>query len=70
VWEIVEMEKGMRNMGAGWVFTCKDGVWKARWVAKGFTQLQGLKFNKTHAAVAHKDTHTSNATKLTFFRLS
>jgi hypothetical protein len=31
--------------------------WKAKWVVKGYRQVEGINYNKTHAAVAHKDTH-------------
>ena len=30
--------------------------WKARWVAKGFKQIEGLHYGELHTAVAHKDT--------------
>jgi hypothetical protein len=56
VWEEVDKEQGMRVLDARWVFTQKPNGWKARWVAKGFRQVEGLDPNRLHAAVAHKDT--------------
>lgn len=56
VWEVVNLQKGMRVLDARWVYTQKPNGWKARWVAKGFRQLEGLEYNELHAAVAHKDT--------------
>jgi hypothetical protein len=46
-----------------WVYTRKiDGTtglpstYKARWVAKGYSQVEGIDYNELYAAVAHKDT--------------
>jgi hypothetical protein len=30
--------------------------YKARWVAKGYSQREGIDFNELYAAVTHKDT--------------
>jgi hypothetical protein len=53
----------MRVVGARWVYTRKiDGTtglpstYKARWVAGGYSQLEGIDYNELCAAVAHKDT--------------
>ena len=55
-------EPHMRIIGARWVFTRKiDGTtglpaaYKARWVAKGYSQVEGLDHNELFASVAHKD---------------
>lgn len=63
VYEVVDRTDQMRVLRARWVFTRKvDGVtgeaaaFKARWVAKGFTQVQGVDFHEIFASVAHKDT--------------
>jgi len=62
VWEVDPRSPDMRVVGARWVFTRKiDGetgkpsAYKARWVAKGFSQIEGIDFNELFAAVAHKD---------------
>ena len=64
VWTVVDRQPNMRVIGARWVFTRKvDGqtglpsTYKARWVAKGFSQFQGLDFNELFASVAHKDSN-------------
>lgn len=62
VWDVVPREKNMRVMGARWVYTRKiDGetgklaAYKARWVAKGYRQREGIDYGELFAAVAHKD---------------
>jgi hypothetical protein len=63
VWDVVDRQPQMRVVGARWVYTRKiDGTtglpstYKARWVAKGFSQIEGIDYNELFAAVAHKDT--------------
>jgi hypothetical protein len=63
VWDVVDRQSKMRVVGARWVYTRKiDGTtglpstYKARWVAKGYSQLEGIDYNELYAAVAHKDT--------------
>ncbi len=63
VWDVVDRKPEMRVVGARWVYTRKvDGqtglpsTYKARWVAKGYSQIEGVDFNELFAAVAHKDT--------------
>jgi len=62
VWDVIPRQSHMRVVGARWVYTRKiDGetgkpsAYKARWVAKGFSQLEGVDFDELFAAVAHKD---------------
>ena len=65
VWTIVDRDSvpNIRTVGAKWVYTRKiDGntgkpsKYKARWVAKGYSQIEGVDFDELFAAVAHKDT--------------
>jgi hypothetical protein len=63
VWDVVDQQSEMQVVGATWVYTRKiDGTtglpstYKARWVAKGYSQLERINQNKLYAAVAHKDT--------------
>ena len=57
-WEIVQKPEDKSPMGCKWVFTIKyksDGSierYKARLMAKGFTQTYGIDFQKTFALVA------------------
>ena len=58
VWELVERPKGHNMIGTKWVFRNKqdqDGIVvrnKARLVAQGYTQVEGLDFGETYAPIA------------------
>jgi hypothetical protein len=58
VWELVERPKGHNVIGTRWVLQNKqnqDGIVvrnKARLVAQGYTQVEGLNFGETYAPVA------------------
>jgi hypothetical protein len=58
VWELVERLKNYNVIGTKWVFRNKqdqDGMIlrnKARLVAQGYTQVEGLDFRETYAPVA------------------
>jgi hypothetical protein len=76
VWEIVLRTSDMRTLKAKWVFTRKiDGTtglpstFKARWVAKGFNQIEGVDFNEIFSSVAHKDSIRVFLTLVNFFDL-
>ncbi|KAL5580295.1 hypothetical protein UlMin_012737 [Ulmus minor] len=57
-WEIVDLPKGKKPVGCKWIFTLKykaDGSlerYKARLVARGFTQTYGIDYQETFAPVA------------------
>jgi hypothetical protein len=58
VWELVERPKDHNVIGTKWIFRNKqdqDGIVvrnKARLVAQGYTQVEGLGFGETYAPVA------------------
>ena len=53
VWDLVDLPKGRKTVKGRWVFVVKsDGRKKARFVAKGFTQIYGLDFEDTFSPVA------------------
>jgi hypothetical protein len=59
VWTLVEPPRDVNIIGTKWVFKSKYGVDgdvvrnKARLVAQGFSQVEGLNFGETFAPVAH-----------------
>jgi hypothetical protein len=66
VWELVERLKNYNVIGTKWVFRNKqdqdENVMrnKARLVAQGYTQVEGLNFGETYAPVIRLDTISSS----------
>lgn len=65
VWTVVKCDSvpKISTVGAKWVYTQKiDGKtskpskYIARWVANGYSQIEGVDIDELFAAVAHKDT--------------
>ncbi|KAL5621857.1 hypothetical protein BROUX41_000002 [Berkeleyomyces rouxiae] len=56
VFEFVEKPHGQRLIGLRWVFKIKtDGRYKARLVARGDMQREGIDYGETFASTAHSD---------------
>jgi hypothetical protein len=61
VWDLVEIPKGAKPVGCKWVYKIKRDSrgniekYKARLMAKGYTQIEGVDYNETFSPVLCKD---------------
>ena len=61
VFEVVPLPKGKKVVGSRWVFSIKDNpdgavIHKARFVAKGFSQVEGSDYTDTYSPTAKMET--------------
>ena len=61
VWDLVELPNGLKAIGCKWVFKIKkDSLgnierYKARLIAKGFTQKEGINYKEIFSLVSNED---------------
>ena len=73
VWDLVELPNGVKSFGCKWVFkTKKDSLGnierhKARLIAKGFTQREGIDYMETFSSVSKKDSLRIIMTLVAYF---
>ena len=54
VFKLTDLPKGRKTIGCRWVFDIKsDSCKKARLVAQGFSQVEGIDFNELFSSVVH-----------------
>ncbi|RDX98066.1 hypothetical protein CR513_19066, partial [Mucuna pruriens] len=75
IWDLIELPKGLKPIGCKWIFkTKKDSKgnierYKARLVAKVFTQKEGIDYKETFSLVSSKDSFRTIMTLVTHFDL-
>ena len=54
IFELTDLPKGHKTIGCRWVFNVKsDRQKKARLVAQGFSQVEGIDFNELFSPIVH-----------------
>jgi hypothetical protein len=67
VWDLVEMLDGAKRVGYKWVYKIKYDFkgkikrFKARLIAKGFTQREGIDYIETFSPISKKTYSTSSS---------
>ena len=75
VWDLEEIPKEAKTVGCKWVYKTKCDSkgkierYKARLVTKGFTQREGIDYNKTFSPVSTKDSFRIIMTLVAHFDL-
>jgi len=75
VWDLIELPNGLKSISCKWVYkTNKDLLgniesYKARFIAKGFTQKEGINYKEIFSIVSNKDSLCIILTLVAYFDL-
>jgi len=75
VWDLEDIPKGAKTVGCKWVYKTKRDSrgyierYKARLIAKGFTEREGIDYNETFSPVSTKDSFRIIMANVAYFDL-
>ena len=75
VWDLVPLPEGVKPICCKWIFKTKRDskgdveIYKARLIAKGYTQKEGIDYKETFSLVSSKDSFRTTMALMAHFDL-